>query len=70
MNGNDWTKRYPRIVEEAARLRAPLIIDAEVFSIVRAFLISTLCTVAQPMKKPWPWLSIFFCRGRIFAGSR
>jgi len=30
MNGNDWTKRYPRVVEEAARLRAPLIIDAEV----------------------------------------
>ena len=30
MNGNDWTKRYPRIVEEAARLRAPLIIEAEV----------------------------------------
>ena len=27
MNGNDWTKRYPRIVEEAARLRAPLIIE-------------------------------------------
>jgi bifunctional non-homologous end joining protein LigD len=24
MNGNDWTKRYPLIVEEAARLRAPL----------------------------------------------
>jgi bifunctional non-homologous end joining protein LigD len=30
MNGNDWTKRYPRIAEEAARLRSPLIIDAEV----------------------------------------
>src|SRR5262245_37335057 len=30
MNGNDWTKRFPRIVKEAARLRAPLIIDAEV----------------------------------------
>ncbi|MGC2686594.1 MAG: DNA ligase [Pseudolabrys sp.] len=30
MNGNDWTKRYPRIAEEAARLREPLIIDAEV----------------------------------------
>ena len=30
MNGADWTKRYPRIVEEAARLREPLIIDAEV----------------------------------------
>jgi ATP-dependent DNA ligase len=30
MNGNNWTDRYPRIVEDAARLRAPLIIDAEV----------------------------------------
>ena len=30
MNGYGWTKRYPRIVEEAARLREPLIIDAEV----------------------------------------
>ena len=30
MRGNDWTKRYPRIVEEAARLREPVIIDAEV----------------------------------------
>ena len=30
MNGADWTKRYPRIAEEAARLREPLIIDAEV----------------------------------------
>jgi ATP-dependent DNA ligase len=30
MNGNDWTKRYPRIVDDAARLREPLIIDAEV----------------------------------------
>ena len=30
MNGADWTKRYPRIVEEATRLREPIIIDAEV----------------------------------------
>ena len=30
MNGADWTKRYPRIVEEAARLREPLVIDSEV----------------------------------------
>jgi ATP dependent DNA ligase-like protein len=30
INGNDWTKRYPRIVAAASRLRAPLIIDAEV----------------------------------------
>jgi bifunctional non-homologous end joining protein LigD len=29
-NGADWTKRYPRIAEEVARLREPLIIDAEV----------------------------------------
>ena len=29
-NGADWTTRYPRIVEEAARLPEPLIIDAEV----------------------------------------
>jgi ATP-dependent DNA ligase len=29
-NGADWTKRYPRIVEEAARLREPIIINAEV----------------------------------------
>ena len=29
INGNDWTKRYSRIVEEATRLREPLIIDAE-----------------------------------------
>src|SRR4249920_1818306 len=29
-NGADWTKRYSRIVEEATRLREPLIIDAEV----------------------------------------
>ena len=30
MNGNDWTKRYPRIVEEAARIKGAAIIDAEV----------------------------------------
>jgi bifunctional non-homologous end joining protein LigD len=30
MNGNDWTKRYPRIVEEASRLKGTAIIDAEV----------------------------------------
>jgi bifunctional non-homologous end joining protein LigD len=29
-NGNDWTKRYPRIVEEAARIKGAAIIDAEV----------------------------------------
>jgi bifunctional non-homologous end joining protein LigD len=30
MNGNDWTARYPRIVEQAARIKGSAIIDAEV----------------------------------------
>ncbi len=29
-HGADWTNRYPRIVQEASRLREPIIIDAEV----------------------------------------
>src|SRR5262249_48825154 len=29
-NGADWTKRYPRILKEAARLKGTAIIDAEV----------------------------------------
>ena len=30
MNGADWSKRYPRIIEEAARIKGHAIIDAEV----------------------------------------
>ena len=30
MNGADWSKRYPRIVEDAARLKGSAVIDAEV----------------------------------------
>ncbi len=30
MNGNNWTARYPRIVEEAARIKVAAILDAEV----------------------------------------
>jgi bifunctional non-homologous end joining protein LigD len=30
MNGADWTKRYPLIVEEAKRIKLPAILDAEV----------------------------------------
>jgi bifunctional non-homologous end joining protein LigD len=30
MNAADWTKRYPRIVEHAARIKGSAIIDAEV----------------------------------------
>jgi bifunctional non-homologous end joining protein LigD len=30
MNGADWTKRYPRVVEQAAKIKGSAIIDAEV----------------------------------------
>jgi ATP-dependent DNA ligase len=30
MNGADWSTRYPRIVEDAARLKGSAVIDAEV----------------------------------------
>jgi bifunctional non-homologous end joining protein LigD len=30
VNGADWTKRYPRIVEEAKRISESAILDAEV----------------------------------------
>jgi bifunctional non-homologous end joining protein LigD len=30
MNAADWTKRYPRIVEQAAKIKGSAIIDAEV----------------------------------------
>jgi ATP-dependent DNA ligase len=30
MNGHNWTSRYPRIVEEAARIKGVAILDAEV----------------------------------------
>jgi bifunctional non-homologous end joining protein LigD len=30
MNGADWSKRYPLIVKEAARIKGAAIVDAEV----------------------------------------
>ena len=30
MNGADWSKRYPRIVEAAARIKGSAVMDAEV----------------------------------------
>ena len=30
MNGADWSKRYPLIIEAGARLKGPAIFDAEV----------------------------------------
>ena len=35
MNGNDWTKRYPRIVEEAARIKGSIVMDAEVACLIK-----------------------------------
>jgi bifunctional non-homologous end joining protein LigD len=35
MNGADWSKRYPRIVEEAARVKGSAVMDAEVVCLVK-----------------------------------
>ena len=35
MNGADWSKRYPRIVEEAARIKVNAVMDAEVVCLVK-----------------------------------
>ena len=52
MKGNDWTKRHPRIVEEASRLRVPLIIDAEVVCLDgKARRVLTPCIAAYPLRK-------------------
>jgi len=56
MNGADWTKRYPRIVGEAARLREPLVIDAEV--------------VCLSTPSPRPSQKHADCTSRVSCGSR
>ena len=35
MNGADWSKRYPRIVEEASRVKVSAVMDAEVVCLVK-----------------------------------
>jgi bifunctional non-homologous end joining protein LigD len=35
MNGADWSKRYPRIVEEAARIKGCAVMGAEVVCLVK-----------------------------------
>src|SRR5512132_3421630 len=35
MNGADWSKRYPRIVEEAARIKGSAVMDAEVVCLIK-----------------------------------
>src|SRR4029453_2757946 len=34
-NGADWSKRYPRIVEEAARIKGSAVMDAEVVCLIK-----------------------------------
>jgi ATP dependent DNA ligase domain len=71
MNGADWTKRYPRIVEEAARLREPLTIDAEVVHLAADGSADfDALLAALSMTKPWPSLSIFFTLVTISGISR
>jgi ATP-dependent DNA ligase len=35
MNGADWSKRYARIVEEAARIKGSAVMDAEVVCLIK-----------------------------------
>src|SRR5262249_56155617 len=35
MNGADWSDRYPRIVEEAARIKGSAVMDAEVVCLIK-----------------------------------
>ena len=61
MNGADWSKRYPRIVEEAARIKGHAVIDAEVsVSTVRALHSSSCCITGAMSTTPWHSLSIFW----------
>jgi ATP-dependent DNA ligase len=71
MNGDDWTARYPRIVKEAARLREPLIIDAEVVRLLPDGVTDfELCRAAHPMRKPSRWHLTYFSVVRTFAVIR
>jgi ATP-dependent DNA ligase len=50
MNGNNWTSRYPRIVEEAARIKVAVVLDAEVVCLdQKARRNSTCFIVAAPI---------------------
>jgi hypothetical protein len=60
MNGADWSKRYPLIIQDAARIEGSAIFDAEVFgSIPMVWPTSRRCTVVRMMVGPLPSPSIF-----------
>jgi hypothetical protein len=51
--GADWSKRHPRIVEEAARIKGHAVMDAEVVCLdAKKLQISTLCITALPITLP------------------
>jgi bifunctional non-homologous end joining protein LigD len=57
-NGADWTKRYPRIVKEAARLKGTAIIDAEVVCLTGEGMADFEALHSQTADQRWPALSI------------
>ncbi|MGA7532063.1 MAG: hypothetical protein WBW27_09240, partial [Pseudolabrys sp.] len=58
MNGADWTRRYPLIVDDAHRLKGSAILDAEVICPARTgWLILMPCTAASTITSRSPALS-------------
>src|SRR5262245_39622073 len=50
MNGADWSKRYPRIVEESARIKGNAVMEAEIADGKR---VGRICTRFWCWQKPW-----------------
>ena len=60
MNGADWSKRYPLIVDAAAHIKSTAILDADVSGSGRTGLrTSTRCIVGSTTRLPAHLLSIF-----------
>jgi ATP-dependent DNA ligase len=51
LNGADWSKRYPRIVEEAARIKGSAVMDAEVVCLCMT---ATIYDVSRFVSASWP----------------
>jgi ATP dependent DNA ligase domain len=59
MNGADWSKRYPLIIQDAARIKGSAILDAEaVWLDTNGWLTSRRCTVVSTMLALLPSRSI------------
>ena len=54
-----WSKRYPRIVEEASRVKVSAVMNAEVVCLVKKGIADSIrCTVGPPIMWRWPVRSI------------